>query len=127
MAFEMKEIADYIKEKADPKALIKVGTVENTGKEDKLQVTVIATGFRGKNITEAEIPQSREESKPRDGGFIVLEDWEDMINSGGKRPGASQGFNMDEIINIPAVVRQEKLLQFRKERDERSGTDDRKR
>jgi cell division protein FtsZ len=127
LAFEMKDIADYIKEKADPKALIKVGTVEGAGQDDKLQVTVIATGFRGKNIKEVEIPQSQEEPKPRDFGFIGLADWDNMIKHSRKR---TEGFQKDEwadIINTPALYRSKEFLQFQKERGERTGSDSKER
>jgi cell division protein FtsZ len=121
LIFEMKMIADYIKEKADPKALIKVGTVEGTGEDDKLQVTVIATGFRGKNIKEADIPQPQEESKSRDFGFIGLTDWDNMTNHTRKRMEGPQKDNWTDIINTPALYRSKEFLQFRKEQDERSG------
>jgi cell division protein FtsZ len=119
LAFEMKEIADYIKEKADPKALIKVGTVEGAGGGDKLQVTVIATGFRGKNIKEADIPRPQEEPKARDFGFIGLTDWDNMTNHTRKWPEGSQKDNWTDIINTPALYRSKEFLQFRKEQDGR--------
>jgi cell division protein FtsZ len=121
MAFEMKEIAEYIKEKADPKALIKVGTVEGASQDDKLQVTVIATGFREKNITEANIPQSEEMPKTGDYDFIGATAWDDMINRSGRQAENFRKEDLDEIINTPAVYRSKEYLQFRKERDEQSG------
>ncbi|MDR1248730.1 MAG: cell division protein FtsZ [Treponema sp.] len=124
MAFEMKEIADYIKEKADPKALIKVGTVEGAGKEDTLQVTVIATGFRGKNIKEAELPKAQEESKSRNSGFIGLNDWDDMIYHTRKGPGGQKD-EWTDIMNTPALYRTEEYLRFRKEQEKKTGSDDR--
>jgi cell division protein FtsZ len=123
MAFEMKEIADYIKEKADPKALIKVGTVEGAGQDDKLQVTVIATGFRARNIKEAEIPQRQEQPKSKDFSFIGLNDWDDMTGHTRKRPESFQKDSWADIANIPAVLRDKEFLQFRKEQDERTGSD----
>jgi cell division protein FtsZ len=123
LAFEMKDIADYIKEKADPKALIKVGTVEGTGQEDRLQVTVIATGFRGKNIKDAEIPQIKDEPKPRDFGFIGLTDWDNMTNHTRKRTEGFQKDNWADIINTPALYRSEEFLRFQKEQNERTGSD----
>jgi cell division protein FtsZ len=124
-AFEMKEIADYIKEKADPKALIKVGTVEGSGQGDLLQVTVIATGFRGNNIKEAEIPQAREEAKPKDKGIIDIDDWNDIINRPHKGSGALQKDDWADIINTPALYRSEEFLRFQKRQDKKTGSDDR--
>jgi cell division protein FtsZ len=123
MAFEMKEIADYIKEKADSKALIKVGTVEGAGGDDKLQVTVIATGFRGKNIKEAEIPQVQEGPKSKDFGFIGLTDWDEIINHARKRPEGFQNENWSDIINTPALYRSKEFLQYQKERGGQANSD----
>jgi cell division protein FtsZ len=126
LAFEMKEIADHIREKADPKALIKVGTVENAGEDDKLQVTVVATGFRGKNIKAAGIAPSREEDKSGDFGFIGSNDWDNIIN---RPPKRAEGFQQDpwaDIVNIPALYRDKAYLQFRKEQDGEAASDGRK-
>jgi cell division protein FtsZ len=121
-AFEMKKIADYIKDKADPKALIKVGTVEGSGQDDKLQVTVIATGFRGNNIKEAEIPHAREEAKPKNYDFI---EWDDMVGHAPKGPEGFRKDNWSDIINTPAIYRSEEYLRFRREQDKKTGSDDR--
>jgi cell division protein FtsZ len=122
LAFEMKDIADYIKEKADPKALIKVGTVEGVGPDDKLQVTVIATGFRGKNIKDAEIPQAQGEPKLKD-SFIDLDAWDDMTNRTRKRPEGIQKDSWSDIYNIPAVYRTKEFLQYQKERGNQVASD----
>jgi cell division protein FtsZ len=132
MAFEMKEIADYIREKADPEALIKVGTVEGAGQDDTLQVTVIATGFR-RNITETAGAKSQEETKPRDDKFIDITEWE-KVTSHSKRssenytPGAGEfaSRRLNQDLNIPAIFRdREYLLQFEKGKGEKTGSDNR--
>jgi cell division protein FtsZ len=124
-AFEMKEISDYIMEKADPKVLFKVGTVEGAGPEDKLQVTVIATGFRGSNIEKTEISRPPQEgTKSGDYGFIGLNDWEDMTNRTGKGP-AGRKDDWSDIINTPAIYRSKEYLQFRQEQDKKTGSDNR--
>jgi cell division protein FtsZ len=122
MAFEMKEIADYIKEKADPKALIKVGTVEDAGGDDRLQVTVVATGFRGKNISGAEMSQSPEDSNPKEPSFIGINDWDEMISYPNKRPESFPRNNMEDIMNIPAVLRNKEFLHFHEAWEKRSGS-----
>jgi cell division protein FtsZ len=113
-AFEMKEIASYIKEKADPNALIKVGTVENVGDDDTLQVTVIATGFRGSNIKETEAAKAQEEakskSKDREYGFLRQGEWDRMINHSSKRQDSGQKSSWDNIINTPALFRDQDFL-----------------
>jgi cell division protein FtsZ len=124
-AFEMKEIADYIKEKADPNALIKVGTVENVGGGDTLQVTVIATGFRGKNIRETEAAKIQEETKTKGEGFLGLTEWE-KVTSHSKRFDPPQKGLREDIYNTPAIFRDPNyLLQFEKGRGEKTGTDNR--
>jgi cell division protein FtsZ len=121
LAFEMKDIADYVKEKADPKALIKVGTVENAGSDDTLQVTVIATGFRGQNIKDAEIPQAQGESaKSKESTVIPLGDWDEMFNRTRKRAEGGQKDNWSDIINIPAVYRTQEYLKRRKDQDDQA-------
>jgi cell division protein FtsZ len=124
LAFEMKDIADYVKEKADSTALIKVGTVENAGSDDTLQVTVIATGFRGKNIKDAEIPQAQGEAvKSRDSSVIPLGDWDELFNRTRKRVEGSPKDSWSDIINIPAVFRTEEFLRRRKELDDHSSSE----
>jgi cell division protein FtsZ len=124
-AFEMREIADYVKEKADPKALIKVGTVEGSGPEDKLQVTVIATGFRGSNIKEAEISRPQEEAKPGNYDFIGLNDWGDITNHTGKGPAGGRKDEWSDLMNTPAIYRSPEYLQFQKEQNKKTGSDNR--
>ncbi|GHV78473.1 cell division protein FtsZ [Spirochaetia bacterium] len=111
-AFEVREIANYIKEKADPHALIKVGTAEGVGDDDTLQVTVIATGFRGSNIKETEAAKAREEvkSKDRDYSFIRQGEWDHMINRAPKRQDNGQKNSWDNIINTPALFRDQDFL-----------------
>jgi cell division protein FtsZ len=107
---EVEEIVNYITEKADPNVLIKYGTAEDV--TDKIQVTVIATGFRGKNIKETEAAKSQEEtkSKDRDYGFIRQGEWDHMINHSPKRQDSGQKSNWDNIINTPALFRDQDFL-----------------
>jgi cell division protein FtsZ len=123
MAFEMKEIADYIKEKADPKALIKVGTVEGTGMDDKLRVTVIATGFRGKNITEAPMPQAKGKGASRDFSFADAADWDNMFDHSRKRPEGLRKDGLPDNSYIPALYRSEDFLRYQRERLDRDRSD----
>jgi len=48
---EIEDVMDIITERADPDAQIKVGAVRNYDLSDKIQVTVIATGFGPKILT----------------------------------------------------------------------------
>jgi cell division protein FtsZ len=122
-AMEIKEVTEYITEEADPQALVKLGTVEGAGQDDTIQVTVIATGFREKNIIDAEIPPPQEESKSGDYGFIGPDEWGDMINRSRKR---TEGYQKDnDIFNTPAIFRSDEFLQFQKERNKRTGSDNR--
>jgi cell division protein FtsZ len=122
-AFEMKEIADYIKEKADPNALIKVGTVENVGQDDTLQVTVIATGFRGQNIKEIAAAKAQEEAKPNDDTVLGIDEFTSIFNHYPRRADAPQK-NGREDMYTPAIFRDKDFLeQLQKGRGERAGSD----
>ncbi|MDR0597267.1 MAG: cell division protein FtsZ [Treponema sp.] len=125
MAYELKDIADFIKEKTNSNTLVKFGTVEGKGPEDKLQVTVIAAGFRGNNIKEAEIPQVRGEGKPKT-GLIGLSDWDSMINRTRKGPEGFRKDNWSDIINIPAVYRNGDMSRYRQDEDDQTDSGKRK-
>ncbi|MDR2078725.1 MAG: cell division protein FtsZ [Treponema sp.] len=129
--FEVAEIVNYIKEKADPNVFIKFGTVLSTSSDDKIQVTVIATGFRRQNIIETAAAKSQEETKTRDDKFIDITEWE-RVTSHSKRVSenyaagefASRRLNQD--LNIPAIFRdRDYLLQFEKGKGEKTGSDNR--
>jgi cell division protein FtsZ len=123
---EVEEIVNYITEKADPDVLIKYGTAEDI--TDKIQVTVIATGFRGQKIKEIEAAKAQEEAKSKDEGFLGLTEWEKVTSHSGqpKRFDVPQKGIREDIYNTPAIFRdRDYLLQFEKGRSEKTGTDNR--
>jgi cell division protein FtsZ len=131
--FEVAEIVNYIKEKADSNVFIKFGTVLSAIPNDKIHVTVIATGFRGQYIKETAAAKSQEEIKIRDDKFIDITEWE-KVTSHSKRGSenyaagtgefASRRVNQD--LNVPAIFRdRDYLLQFEKGRGEKTGSDSR--
>jgi cell division protein FtsZ len=125
MTFEIAEIVNYVTEKADPNALIKFGTAVGVSQDDKIQVTVIATGFRGQNIRETEAAKAQEEAKPKNEGFIDIGEWDTVMNRS-RRSDSPQRNNSREDLYVPAIFRdKEYLLQFEKGRGEKTGTDNR--
>jgi cell division protein FtsZ len=131
--FEVAEIVNYIKEKADPDVFIKFGTVLSTNPDDKIQVTVIATGFRRQNIKETAAAKSQEETKARDDKFIDITEWE-RVTSHSKRASENYGAGAGEFasrrlnqdLNVPAIFRdRDYLLQFEKGRGEKTASDNR--
>ncbi|WP_010259210.1 cell division protein FtsZ [Treponema primitia] len=131
--FEVADIVNYIKEKADPNVFIKFGTVLNTSHADQIQVTVIATGFRGQNIKETAAAKFQEETKTKDTGFIDITEWE-KVTSHSKRAaenftngsGEFSSRRTAQDLNVPAIYRdRDYLLQFEKGRSEKTGSDNR--
>ncbi|AEF85881.1 cell division protein FtsZ [Treponema primitia ZAS-2] len=134
--FEVQDIVNYVREKADPDVLIKYGTAFTATHEDKIQVTVIATGFRGDNIKEAELPNAQEGTKPKDEDFLHFSEWEKVTNHSKQaskpRNGQDDFFdssrksNHEDYYNVPAIYRdREYLLQFEKGKSEKTGSDNR--
>jgi cell division protein FtsZ len=114
LMFEVNDIVNYITEKADPNVLVKWGTSFSAAQEDKFQVTVIATGFRGDNIKQAEIGNSSEGNKVKDEDIIHFSEWEKVTNHS-KRSGEAAHRNGDfdsfrkngyEDLNVPAYIRE---------------------
>jgi cell division protein FtsZ len=121
--FEIADIVNYVTEKADPNALIKFGTAVGISQDDKIQVTVIATGFRRQNIKDADAANSPEETKPKNAGFIDINEWDSVMNRSSKRPDTTQR-NSKEDLYVPAIFRdRDYLLQFEKGRSEKTGPD----
>jgi cell division protein FtsZ len=85
-----------------------------------LQVTVIATGFRGPNIKKTEAAKAQEEAKPRKPGFIDIGEWENVMNRS-RRSDSPPRNSREDIFNTPAIFRDEEyLLQFEKGKGERT-------
>ncbi|GHV77258.1 cell division protein FtsZ [Spirochaetia bacterium] len=118
--YEVEEITNYVTEKADPNVDVKVGTALSLDQNDTLQVTVIATGFRGSNIKETEAAKAQEETKSKDRDYLFIRqgEWDHMINRSPKRQDSGQKSSWDNIINTPALFRDQDFLdQIQKSRN----------
>jgi cell division protein FtsZ len=104
---EMSEVVTTITEKADPEVQIKCGAVIDPELGDKLQVTLIATGFHPNVIpiggTSSGAGKTIEKEKER----LSITEWEEMRTGGtGTRSGLSPRKNYNkEDLDVPAVLR----------------------
>jgi len=96
---EIEEIVDIITDKADPDAQIKVGAVRNYDLGDKIQVTVIATGFRAKILSMEPVNDS---AKGRE--TISTEEWSSMTNRSSRARVDFLG-SRNEDLDIPTIKR----------------------
>jgi cell division protein FtsZ len=133
--FEVDDIVNYIREKADPNVFIKFGTAVSPNKDDKIQVTVIATGFNKKNVKPADTPKAQMGTKSKDDDFLHYAEWEKVTDHSKRSSGEylsrgnSQGpydsvprNNPEEDLNVPAIYRDYKL-QLGKRKSEKNGSD----
>jgi len=102
---EIEEVVDIITERADPDAQIKVGAVRNYDLGDKIQVTVIATGFRARILT---IDQSVSVSDPvKNHETMTTEEWSSMTSRSSKARVdflASRNYQ-NEDLDVPTIKR----------------------
>jgi cell division protein FtsZ len=105
---EYQEVVDYITRNADPEALIICGLSVDATMGDKVQVTVIATGFMGENFRIAkDIEEPEQTRKPRD-EFIEYEEFKkftDHSNSASSEFLNPRNYNSDDL-EVPTVLRE---------------------
>jgi cell division protein FtsZ len=119
---ELEEVAQIVTEKADQEALIIYGTSLDSKLEDKLQVTVIATGFHTETIINSANPHN-EAAKKGQSELFRLDEWGEI--TGMKQPGLSIRNNYrEDYLEVPTVIRDSKFFGG-KELSDKSGTDNR--
>jgi cell division protein FtsZ len=99
---ELEEVITIVTEKTSPDAQIISGAVLDSTLGDRLQVTVIATGFRAKAI------QMVENAKPeKDKDFIGIKEWNDFTNRSSRvQPVCLSRRNYQtEDLDVPTVMR----------------------
>ncbi|GHU30536.1 cell division protein FtsZ [Spirochaetia bacterium] len=103
---EYSEVVDLIKASADTDAEIISGCNVDPKLEDKLRVTVIATGFQNKPVKAAATDRIATEVKTKEKDFIDIKEWQDL-QTRSKRPDyfSTRGNYQDEDLEIPAVIR----------------------
>ncbi|MDR2101042.1 MAG: cell division protein FtsZ [Treponema sp.] len=106
---EFQDVVNIITANADPDAVIISGANLDPNMEDKLRVTVIATGFQ--NAGTKSVKTITPESKEKD--FISYKEWGDIKDRAKQidylPPKTSYGPYGVEDIDVPALIRQEKL------------------
>jgi cell division protein FtsZ len=107
---EFQEVVNLITAKADSDALIIVGSTLDTALEDKLRVTVIATGFQTETVKPLQKGPAREPVKPAESDFIDINEWE-KIRERTKRTEFISSRNssyQEDDLEVPTVIRDRK-------------------
>jgi cell division protein FtsZ len=110
--FEIKEIMQTVKAKADPDVEIIHGVTFDSSLGDSIQVTVIATGFRSR--TAAEMPKAAGKNAESADTYIDFERFQKMRGQNVKHPNESYGGiikqgNYYENLEVPTAIRRYNL------------------
>ncbi|MDR0690244.1 MAG: cell division protein FtsZ [Spirochaetaceae bacterium] len=119
---ELEEVAQIVTEKADEDALIIYGTSLDSNLGDKLQVTVIATGFHKETLINSKVHNSETDKK---GEIIDLEEWGALTGGGSKQSGLTirNNYGKDDL-DVPTILR-DRTYSGGKDLSEKTGTDNR--
>jgi len=102
---EIEEVVRVITEKADPDARIKAGAVVNNELGDKLQVTVIATGFRTNIVTMETVTSASNPPQGKD--VLTIDEWNNVTNRSSRtKPDYLVHRNyQEENLDVPTIYR----------------------
>ncbi|GHT75161.1 cell division protein FtsZ [Spirochaetia bacterium] len=111
---EYQEVLDYITRNADPDAMIIIGQAKDVSLGDKLQVTVIATGFLSESSVKISqndhIPEAADTGK---GDFIDYKEWEKFTGRAGPKASAEflnpRSIYREEDLEVPAILRHQQF------------------
>jgi cell division protein FtsZ len=100
---ELEEVVEIISEKADPDAHIIAGAVLKPELGDRLQVTVIATGFRVQTI---ELKAEIDADKSRERDVVGIDEWNNITNRSSRARDylAHRNYDNDDL-DVPTVMR----------------------
>jgi cell division protein FtsZ len=104
---ELDEVITVIRGKADPDVALIYGITLDPALEDKLRVTVVATGFRAGSGRE-ENGGTDEAEKRRDPDFIDITEWQKMKDKSTPKPAGgflSRRVYSEDDLEVPAVIR----------------------
>ncbi|MDR1107940.1 MAG: cell division protein FtsZ [Spirochaetaceae bacterium] len=118
---ELEEVAQIVTEEADEEALIIYGTSLDSKLGDKLQVTVIATGFHKETKINANVRNPETDKKSE---LFGVEEWVTLTGGGFKPSGLTNRNNGREDLEIPTILRDRKFSGG-KDLSEKNGTDNR--
>jgi cell division protein FtsZ len=106
---ELNEAINIIRGNADPNVIIIHGVTLADELEDSLQITVIATGFKGRKQPAAD--SAGEPVKPRETDFIDINEWQNIRDRSGSRQtdflSRRGGVYSEEDLEVPAVIRKQ--------------------
>lgn len=107
---EYQEIINIITANADENAVIISGTATDSSFQDKVQVTVIATGFNAEAVRETKSVAVEAKGRNIDSDFIRFDEWQTMT---GKKSSEflSHRNVSDDDLDIPTVIRDRKFSQ----------------
>jgi cell division protein FtsZ len=97
-ALEYQEIMDYITQNADQDAHIIIGMAVDPSLGEKIQVTVIATGFKTVGAAMPHVSKKEE-------SVTQLSDWENILGSYPMSGSSLQGSFSSNDLEVPAVLR----------------------
>jgi cell division protein FtsZ len=108
---EYEEVFNYISRNADPNALIINGQATDPSMGDRIQVTVIATGFLSETVKIAQRNENQEASRVEKSDFMDADEFTKYINRS-SGPAASQDFltprkYRDDDLEVPAYLRKQ--------------------
>ncbi len=107
---EYQEIVQIITANADEDAIIISGTAMDPTFQDKVQVTVIATGFNSAAKPASKATVLAEKGRNIDSDFIRFDEWQTM--TGKKSSDFLSHRNLgDDDLDIPTVIRDRKFTQ----------------
>ena len=113
---EFQEVVSIITANSDPNALIIAGNAQDPELRDRVQVTVIATGFQTES-SQAAVPVKNEETVRREeSDFIRYDEWKNMTEKP-KQPAeflSYRNFREDDL-DVPTVIRDRKFSAEKKE------------
>jgi cell division protein FtsZ len=122
---EFQEVVNIITANADPDAMIIAGTALDMTLADKIQVTVIATGFQTRT---AKIPQNTQALGVARPEYIGTDDWNNIMNHT-KHPAPflyPRNWRDDDMLDVPTVIRErDHKFGGEKESSEKTGTENR--
>uniref|UniRef100_A0A7C3IH05 Cell division protein FtsZ n=1 Tax=Gracilinema caldarium TaxID=215591 RepID=A0A7C3IH05_9SPIR len=107
---EYQEIINIITANADENAVIISGTATDPSFQDKVQVTVIATGFNGSAKQAPKPAAGSEKSRNIDSDFIRFDEWQTMTAKKTSEFLSHRNIG-DEDLEIPTVIRGRKFTQ----------------
>jgi cell division protein FtsZ len=104
---ELDEVVNIIRGNADPNVALIYGVTLDPSLEDKLRVTVVATGFRAEGNLEEGARNTGEAVKPRETDFIGIAEWQEIRDRTNAKPAdfLSPRAYTEEDLEVPAVYR----------------------